>query len=252
MTNKIKLVFFNTYIYTLFLIYSMVTIPLMSFGGVFVIILSTKRKFMKYFRRSISIYGYILIKIVIFPFLRVDYKDESLKKEKGPFIFVVNHRSLTDAFLMACLPVEAIQVVKDWATKIPVLGLYARSAGYINLSKLTFEQYEEKVSGFLKQGVSVICFPEGTRSRGKEMGHFHSSIFKIALKERCRLVPLCIAGNEDKPCRGSLVLHPGKVIMRRLEAIDLEKENFDSAFRLKTETWGIMDCKLRDLDELLK
>ena len=62
---------------------------------------------------------------------------------RGPFrgasdrsyIFVCNHRAASDAFLMCVLPVEAVQVVNTWPFHLPVLGRFARMAGYLNIKK---------------------------------------------------------------------------------------------------------------------
>lgn len=207
---------------------------------------------MKCWRRSISAYGYGIVNYLPHPFLRVEYHDESTKDREGPFIYIANHRSLSDPFLMAFLPVEAVQVVKNWVTWIPVLGWLARGAGYINISRLSFSEFFEKASDLLRRGVSIIVFPEGTRSGSTKMGPFHSFIFKIALKNNCSLVPLCIAGNENKPSPGSLVLHPGVIKIRRLDSVNAGDIDAENAFQLKKKIRKIISRRTEKLDESIR
>ena len=79
-------------------------------------------------------------------------------------------------------------------------------AGYLNINIMAPELFFEKALQLLRDGVSIIFFPEGTRSAGREMGHFHGAAFKLALQSRAPIVPLCISGNENIPPRGSLLL----------------------------------------------
>ncbi len=252
MPRRIKDFFFTVYFYTLFIIYSAVVIPALASFTVLAGVFGSKRFFMKCWRRSISRYGYGIANYLTYPFLRIEYKDESGENGEGPFVYIANHRSLSDPFLMAFLPVEAVQVIKDWVTRIPVLGWIALGAGYINISKLSFSELSEKVIGLFDQGVSIIVFPEGTRSGSTKMGPFHSFIFKIALKNNLSLVPLCIAGNENKPSPGSLFLHSGEIKIRRLESLKASSLNVDNAFQLKKKIREIIEERTKKLDESLK
>ncbi|MBN2301012.1 MAG: 1-acyl-sn-glycerol-3-phosphate acyltransferase, partial [Lentisphaerae bacterium] len=100
-----------------------------------------------------------------------------------------------------------------------------------------------------REGVSVISFPEGTRSGGKEMGPFHSSIFRFAIQTHAIIVPICMSGNEDKPMKGSLVLHPGIVKVHRLPEIYWEDYKMLNAFQLKAKVRDEIQSELLLMDE---
>jgi 1-acyl-sn-glycerol-3-phosphate acyltransferase len=216
--KRFMLVCLNAYFYVLFLLSSMLVIPVLTLYVALLSFFVSRRTAMKRFRRAISWYGRVITSVP-FPFIKLRYEDRSENGPSGPYVFVSNHRAASDAFLMCVLPHEAVQVVNIWPFRIPVIGFYARWAGYLNINMMGPELFLEKALQLLRDGVSIIFFPEGTRSAGREMGHFHGSAFKLALQAGVPIVPLCISGNENIPPRGSLLLNPGTIRVRRLPAI---------------------------------
>jgi 1-acyl-sn-glycerol-3-phosphate acyltransferase len=134
---------------------------------------------------------------------------------------------------MCVLPHEVIQIVNSWPFRIPVLGFYARLSGYLNINNMQSQVFFEKASGLLKEKVSIAFFPEGTRSGSRKVGNFHGAAFRLALMSKIPIVPLCISGNENIPPKGSLLLHPGIIRVRRLPAIGWDEYKDLSVFTLK-------------------
>ena len=97
----------------------------------------------------------------------------------------------------------------------------------------------------LADGVSLIVFPEGTRTRTLEMGPFHGSLFRLALETKAPIIPLCISGNERIPPRGSMVLRPGVIVLRQLPALTWDHYKDLSAFQLKNK---VRDLIAHELD----
>ncbi|RPH50378.1 MAG: 1-acyl-sn-glycerol-3-phosphate acyltransferase [Desulfobacteraceae bacterium] len=219
MKKSFILICFNTIFYLLFILFSFVGIPLFSLIVAIQSVFISHRKAMGKFRRAISWYGLVIIKALPYPFVTVRYKDLDKTKIAGPFIFTCNHRSASDPFLMSCLPYEFVQVVNIWPFKLPVLGFMARSAGYLSVREMPFEAFSEKAEKLLKDGVSIVAFPEGTRSVDGSLGQFHGSIFRVALKTGYPVVPVCITGNERIPARGTLLLRPGTVKIHKLSPV---------------------------------
>ena len=244
--NVLKLVYLNVVFYLLFILFSAISIPLLSLFVAFLSLFLSHRNTMKRFRRAISFYGAVIIRILPFPLIRVLYKDYSKDKGrgKGPYIFVCNHRSSSDPFLIACLPYEIVQIVNTWPFRLPVLGVFAKWAGYLNVKRMQFKEFSSKTIELLEQGVSIVAFPEGTRSRNKKVGQFHSSMFRVALQSRYPIVPVCISGNENKPPRGSLLLHQGIINMHKLPALQWEQYKDLGPFKLKNK---IRDIIIKEL-----
>ena len=191
-----------------------------------------RRRTQRVIRRSISHYGEIILKLP-WPLVRVKYVDYA-PDETPPFVFVSNHRSSSDGFLMACLPFECIQVLNIWPTRIPLLGLIGKLAGYLSPREMPFEEYLRAGSKLLAEGCSIIAFPEGTRSGSRVLGQFHGSTFRVAMHNRVKIVPLAICGNEYIPRRGSAWLNPGQIVVSKLPAVFPERFAEMTPFKLKT------------------
>lgn len=235
------------YCYALILSVSVVVIPSLTLAVVLTSFYQPRRVFMRRFRRGISVYGRIVTAIP-FPFIRLRYEDHSgMAGSSGPpepYIFVSNHRSASDAYLLCVLPHEVIQIVNVWPFRIPVLGQYARAAGYLSINRMTHEEFFMAAGSLIDEKVSIAFFPEGTRSASRTMGSFHGAAFRLALQSRAAIVPLCISGNENIPRRGSLVLRPGLIRVRRLPAIAWDQYKDMSAFVLKNKVRDIIQNEL--------
>jgi 1-acyl-sn-glycerol-3-phosphate acyltransferase len=241
--GRMILILMNVYFYTLFLIASAIVIPSLSLFVVFLSLFLRDRHVMKRFRRCISWYGRVMTSVP-FPFIRLRYEDRSGEGPEGGCIFVSNHRAASDAFLMCVLPDEAVQVVNTWPFRIPVIGRLAKKAGYLNIKMMTPELFSERAGALLAEGVSIIFFPEGTRSGSREMGPFHGTAFRLALRSKAPIVPLCIVGNENIPPKGSFLFRPGTVRVRRLPAICWEEYRHFNVFAFKNRVRAIIESEL--------
>jgi 1-acyl-sn-glycerol-3-phosphate acyltransferase len=187
-----------------------------------------------------------------YPLVRVRFDNRSgIESFEGPFIFVCNHRSSSDPFLMSVLPASCnvVQVVNKWPFKLPVIGIYARLAGYLDINSMPAEEFNERAGKLLGQNVSIIFFPEGTRSGGTSMGPFHGTAFRLFLGARVPIVPICISGNENIPHKGSLVLNPGRVNIRMLPPIRWEDCRDMKAYKVKTLVKKLIEDELVLMDE---
>jgi 1-acyl-sn-glycerol-3-phosphate acyltransferase len=247
MLDRVKLFFLNLYFYAFFFVLSAIVIPTLTLAVAIAGIFMPHRWTMKRFRRAISWYG-ILITSIPYPFIKLRYEDRGKNGVKEPFIFVCNHRAASDAFLMCVLPHECVQIVNVWPFRIPVLGLYARFSGYLNIKMMPHEQFMERATKLLSDGVSIVFFPEGTRSASRTMGSFHGAAFRLALESKAAVVPLCITGNENIPPKGSLLLRPGTIRVRRLPAIAWDEYKDLNAFAFKNRVWHIIDTELSAME----
>jgi 1-acyl-sn-glycerol-3-phosphate acyltransferase len=243
MLDRPKLYLLNLYFYTFFILLSSIVIPALTLFVAMSRLFTTHRRTMQRFRRAISWYGKI-ITAMPYPFIRLRYEDKEKDGPGEPYIFVSNHRAASDAFLMCVLPHVCVQIVNVWPFRIPVLGLYAKFSGYLNIRMMSHEQFLEKATKLLSDRVSIIFFPEGTRSASSKMGSFHSAAFRLALETKASVVPLCITGNENIPPKGSLLLRPGTIRVRRLPAITWDEYKDLSAFAFKNRVWHIIDREL--------
>lgn len=247
MLDRLKIVLLNLYFYTFFILLSSVVIPTLTLFVAFSRPFLSRRRTMNLFRRAISWYG-IIITSIPYPFIRLRYENREQRDPGGPYIFVSNHRAASDAFLMCVLPHVCVQIVNVWPFRIPVLGLYAKFSGYLNIRMMTHEQFLEKAMNLMSEGASIIFFPEGTRSAGRTMGNFHGAAFRLALESKAPVVPICISGNESIPPKGSLLLHPGTIRVRRLSAITWDEYKDLNAFAFKNRVRQMIEHELEIME----
>lgn len=229
----LKLIYLNITFYAFFIIFSLVAIPALTTFVIFCGLILSRRQTMKRLRRAIAWYGVVIIRILPFPLVRLEYKDYTQDNPGGPYIFICNHRSASDPFLMAVLSLEGIQVVNIWPFRLPILGIIAKLAGYLSVREMPFEDFKALTTKLLQEGVSIIAFPEGTRSRDNSIGQFNGVIFRVALETRKPIVPICITGNESIPPIGSALIHPGVIKIHRLKALLWEEYGALTPFKLK-------------------
>ena len=243
-----KKTLFNLTYYPLFVI---VTIGMSAFFFFPVII---ARPFLGY-RRTLWVvrylirwYGLVIMRFLMFPFVRTIYKDYEEGKDPGACIYVCNHRSSTDPFLMANLNTEIIHVVSKWPFKVPVIGWIAKVAGYLNIQEMTFEEFEARTCRLLQENVSIVAFPEGSRATDCDVRQFNGTIFRVAQKARVPIVPVCISGNQKIPEKGSGILTPGTIYMHKLPAIHWEEFKDLIPFKLKNMVREIIQSEVDKLE----
>lgn len=120
---------------------------------------------------------------------------ENLPKA-GPVVYMGNHKSLFDSPLMAHLIEEPIIFIgKEETKKMPVISKWFDAMGCIYLDRDDMKkQLQAILKGIdeLKEGQSIVIFPEGTRSKGREIGSFKAGSFKLATKAKVPIIPIGI------------------------------------------------------------
>jgi 1-acyl-sn-glycerol-3-phosphate acyltransferase len=132
-----------------------------------------------------------------------------------PQIFVSNHQGYFDIFaLSGYLPVQIRWIAKSSLFKIPFLGWAMIAAGYIPVErdnrKKAYEAFNKALEK-IKEGCSIIIFPEGTRSEDGEIGPFKKGSNLIASRTKSPMVPVTIIGSGDIIKKGSARINPGSI-----------------------------------------
>ena len=87
-------------------------------------------------------------------------------------------------------------IAKAELLKVPILGRAIRVGGHITLDrtnrKSQLQAYKSGVQ-WLKDGVNLVTFPEGTRSKNSRMGSFKMGAFKMAQTVGASIVPMAIS-----------------------------------------------------------
>lgn len=164
-----------------------------------------------------------------------------LEKVDGdvPRIYMVNHQSAFDIFtLLAFLPVDFKFILKQELMKIPLFGWAMNRAGYIAIDRKdprkaikSMNRAAEKI----KQGASVLIFPEGTRSEDGHLQSFKKGGFHLAIKSGCEIVPVVIFNSRNISRKGIRRINAGEILMKICEPVpvkDYGKRNLNRLMEL--------------------
>jgi len=137
---------------------------------------------------------------------------------QGGCVIAPNHLSFTDTpLLMAHIPLQFRFLAKKSLFRVPFIGGHLRRAGHIAIpredARGSLKAMSESARIVRERGVSVLVFPEGGRSPG-ELQEFKEGAAYIALKAGVPIVPVAIRGTREVLPMGSLVVRPGKVVLR--------------------------------------
>lgn len=145
------------------------------------------------------------------PFWTFKIVDPIHPDARRPYVFVANHSSFTDVFLLARLPWEMKWLSKQSIFHIPLLGWQMSIAGDVPVergNKESARRAVEQMRERLGRRLSVILFPEGTRSPDGSLGEFRDGAFRLAVESGVDVVPLAIVGATEGLPKRSFVLNP--------------------------------------------
>jgi 1-acyl-sn-glycerol-3-phosphate acyltransferase len=140
-------------------------------------------------------------------------------------IFMANHQSGFDILIvLAHIDTYFAWIAKKELFSIPVFGDAMRKGGYIPIDRKNFVRAMRSISDaaqIIRDGKSVMTFPEGTRSMDNQIHPFKKGVFHLALKAGVPIVPVTIIGSGDIMPKKSFRVHPGKIIMVIDKPIDV-------------------------------
>lgn len=149
------------------------------------------------------------------------------------YLFIANHQSNLDipALIAGLADFQLCLVAKKDLLRIPVFGwgllacrMITIDRGSIHDAKSSIEQAGRK----LKAGVSVVVFPEGTRSRDGSLLPFKRGGFIIAQNAHASIVPITIKGSRERLAKGSWRVEPGLIEITVHEIVPSEAMADDS------------------------
>ena len=140
------------------------------------------------------------------------------------YVYMANHQSNFDIpVLLGYLPVQFRWLAKAELFKIPVFGRAMRGAGYVKIDRFNQESAFDSISEAaqkMKNGVSVMIFPEGTRSKDGRIKSFKKGGFVMAVDAGVPIVPVIIRGTWSIMAKSSLRINRGDVEMEIAKPID--------------------------------
>ena len=151
-----------------------------------------------------------------------------------PAIIICNHQSFLDILMTILLHPKLILFTNNWVWNSPVFGAVVRMADYYPVSNGA-EESIDKIAERVKQGYSVVVFPEGTRSADGNTKRFHKGAFFLAEKLQLDILPIVIHGSGYTMSKSDFLLKDGTITMQFLPRIEPDNSSFGNGYAERTK-----------------
>src|SRR5690625_1322835 len=154
-------------------------------------------------------------------------------------VVVCNHQSQADPFLISHLPWEMKWLSKRTVFFVPVIGWSIGLAGDIPVERGDRESAKKamaKCASYLKRGMPVMIFPEGTRSRDGNLLPFKDGAFRLAIENGSDILPLGAVGTNQAFPKGTWKVGHAEAYVAMGEPISTQGMTLDDVEELKEKT----------------
>lgn len=195
-----------------------VWVPLMALIYVFTVPSDPGRYVVgRWFRRAAMVVAWLN------PLWRFRTSGVRITDPRRPYVAVSNHESIADIFLISHLPWEMKWLSKEALFRLPLMGWLMRMAGDIEVHRgraASRAEAMEEMRDRLAKRVSVMVFPEGTRTRTGEMLPFRDGAFRVAVETGCPILPMAVAGTRYAIAPDTGVFNRAVAEVRVLEPVE--------------------------------
>ena len=162
------------------------------------------------------VWGWLFCRMFLLP---VKVEGKELLDQQQSYIFVGNHQSMFDIFLMlGFLPHRFKWMMKKELSRIPLIGYACKCCGFITINRTShagIAQTMSQADEILRRHSSLAMFAEGTRSLTGKVGPFKRGAFKLAIDQQLPIVPISINGAFEVMPKGRMYVrhHPLRLVI---------------------------------------
>jgi 1-acyl-sn-glycerol-3-phosphate acyltransferase len=170
----------------------------------------------------------------------------------GPYVMVCNHSSVLDIPSCLGLPVPLRVVGKTSLFRVPFMGWYMSFCKQIPLdasSQQSVDRFMQRCQDTLDAGISVLIFPEGTRSTDGQLQRFHRGAFRLAKDTGATILPVAIWGTHRVLAKGHLPIRTIFTRIRLRVLPPLDPAQHSTARKLSNRTHESIQAALEQLRE---
>ncbi|WP_159821302.1 1-acylglycerol-3-phosphate O-acyltransferase [Colwellia sp. 20A7] len=173
-------------------------------------------------------------------------------KTIGPAIYVANHQDNYDIFTVAnAVQPGTVTLGKKSLKWIPIFGQMYWLTGNILIDRKNSNKamgtMNVTVKKITQNKLSVLMFPEGTRSKGRGLLPFKTGAFRTAIQANVPIIPICVSNQNGTIKLGRW--NNGKIIIELLDPIVIPNDTSVSARIIAEQTHALMKEKISQLDE---
>ena len=176
----------------------------------------------------------------------IPYRIEGREKIRPgqSYIYVSNHTSYLDIpGVCLTVPTQIRPLAKKELLRIPIFGWIAQNAAIIvdRSSNESRKKSMEHLKAVLKQGISILIFPEGTQNRSSDlMLPFYDGAFRIAVETQQPVLPMVIIGAGKLMPPKKMVIQPGTIRIKVLDEVPTAGLTVSEASALKEKVRSVM------------
>lgn len=177
------------------------------------------------------------------------HNPERMSSSEG-VVYIANHVSWFDVLALASVLPRYSFVAKSELRKIPVFGPACAAAGIVFLDRENRKQAFESYKGAADQvrdGKSIVVYPEGTRGRDYPLRPFKKGPFVLAIAAQAPIVPTIIYGAREVMARGSFRVRRAVIHVHFLEPVPTVGMQYDQRGEVMTLVWRRMADALHEL-----
>jgi 1-acyl-sn-glycerol-3-phosphate acyltransferase len=159
-----------------------------------------------------------------------------------PQIVVSNHQSWFDVFALAAhLPVRYRFVAKQELGSVPVFGKAWKSCGHVSVDRgnreAAIEALDQAWREVHEEKLTMVLFPEGTRSPDGKLKSFKKGAFVLAVQGQVPLVPVAVVGSREVMPKGRLRIRRAPITLKIGEPIPTAGSTIRDRNRLLQASW---------------
>jgi 1-acyl-sn-glycerol-3-phosphate acyltransferase len=196
-------------------------------------------------------HGVLVARLLPFWKIEVTGRDRAVKGQT--YVIISNHQSSIDTFILCCLRYRYRWISKVENLKVPFIGWYIRMAGYITVNRGNDEskaEMMEKALRCLREGISIMIFPEGTRSPGTGIGFFKRGAFRMAIEANVPILPVVLDGSRNILPKHGFVVGSGHLVrLKVLEPVQPADFGTDNPDELALRFSSLMSAELNRMRE---
>ncbi len=181
--------------------------------------------------------------------IRVEGREKAIRGTT--YVIISNHQSILDILLINCLRYRFKWISKIENMKRPVLRWYLKMADYITVDRGNKESKERMIVESyecLKKEISIMIFPEGTRSPDSQIKFFKRGAFQLAITAKKPLLPVLIDGTGGVlPKYGFIFGGFHKITIRILDPVDPSEFGTSNCDELASKFHELMTHELQRL-----
>jgi 1-acyl-sn-glycerol-3-phosphate acyltransferase len=173
---------------------------------------------------------------------RVEFEGLERLTRGGPQVLVANHESFFDVFALAAhLPVDYRFVAKEELGRIPVFGHAWKTCGHISINRgdrtAAVGSLDQAGQRIRDENVTIIMFPEGTRSPSGQLQSFKKGAFVLAIQMGVPVVPVGIVGSRHVLPKPGWPVRKGTIHIRIGEPIPVDGLGISDRDSLMKDAW---------------